>query len=439
MQTLAKLCIRRPVFATMLILALVVIGLDSYRKLGVDYFPKVDFPYVNITTTLRGASPEEIESQVTKPLEEAVNTISGIDELNSSSFEGISILTIAFLLDKDPDVGAQEVRDKISSVLSQLPRDADQPIVEKLSLDASPVLNAVISSNRDLRETTKIVDDRLKKNLESLPGVGEVRFVGDRKRQIQVALEPDKLYSYNLNVEQVRMALGMQNIEVPGGRLDQGAREVSVRTMGRVEKPADFERVIVGTVKGAPVRVSDIATVLDSVEEPRSFARLNGQPAVVLQIRKQAGTNTLDVIAVVKERIAKLKEQLPPDFRISYARDQSGFIKASFEAVQEHLILGGFLAALIVMLFMRSWRSTLIAALAIPTSIISTYTLMYAMGFSLNQITMLALTLVVGIVIDDAIVVLEVIFKSAEEKGLSPMEAAAEGTREIGLAVLATT
>jgi HAE1 family hydrophobic/amphiphilic exporter-1 len=439
MQKLAQICIRRPVFATMLILALVVIGLDSYRKLGVDYFPKVEFPFVNITTTLRGASPEEVESQVTKPLEEVLNTISGIDDLNSSSAEGVSIISIGFVLEKDPEVAAQEVRDKISTVLGQLPRDADPPVVEKIATDASPVLNVVVSANRDLREITKIVDDRLKKNLESLNGVGQVRFVGDRTRQIQVILDGEKLYSYNLNIEQVRAALAAQNIEIPGGRIDQGNRELSLRTLGRVARPEDFGRIVVGNLNGAPVRVNDIGQVLDGFEEPRSSARLNGEPAVVLAVRKQAGTNTLDVIARVKERIEELKPLLPPDFRITYARDQSGFINAAFHAVQEHLILGGFFAAIIVLLFIRNWRSTLIAAVAIPTSIISTYSLMQYMGFTLNQITMLALTLVVGIVIDDAIVVLENIFRHMEEKDMPPMQAAVEGTKEIGLAVMATT
>lgn len=439
MQKLAEICIRRPVFATMLILALVVVGLDSYRKLGVDYFPKVEFPFVNITTTLRGASPEEIESQVTKPLEEALNTISGIDDLNSTSAEGISIITIGFVLEKDPEVAAQEVRDKISTVLNQLPTDSDPPVVEKIATDAAPVLNIVISANRDLREITKISDDQLKKNIESLNGVGQVRFVGERKRQIQVELDGEKLYSYNLNIEQVRALLAAQNIEIPGGRIDQGSRELSVRTMGRVEHPADFARIIVGNLNGAPIRVGDVGRVIDGFEEPRSVARLDGKPAVVLQVRKQAGTNTLEVIARVKERLEELKPMLPPDFRISFARDQSGFIQAAFNAVQEHLVLGGFFAAIIVMIFIRSWRSTLIAAIAIPTSIISTYSLMQAMGFTLNQITMLALTLVVGIVIDDAIVVLENIFRFMEEKKLPAMQAAIEGTRDIGLAVMATT
>ncbi len=439
MQKLAQICIRRPVFATMLILFLVVMGLDSYRKLGVDFFPKVEFPIVTIRTTLRGAAPEEVESQLTKRIEEAVNTVSGIDDLNSVSAEGVSLVSVQFMLSKDADVAAQEVRDKVAQIVSTLPEDADPPVVDKIATDASPIVNIVISSPRDLRETTKIVDDRLKKNLESLEGVGQIRFVGERIRQIQVWLDPNRTFARGINVDQVRAALASQNVEVPGGRIDQGAREISVRTLGRVERPADFNRVIVANSGGVPVRISDIARVEDGFEEQRSLARLDGQPAVVLEVRKQAGTNTLDIIQAIKDRIAELKPLLPPDFKIAYTRDQSDFIKEAFNAIEEHLVLGGVLAGLIVLLFIRSWRSTLIAAVAIPASIISTYTLMHVMGFTLNQITMLGLVLMVGIVIDDAIVVLENIFRYMEEKNMSPMEAAVAGTKDIGLAVMATT
>jgi len=423
----------------MLVLALVVMGLNSYFKLGVDYFPKIEFPVVTITTTLRGAAPEEVETQVSKRIEEAVNTISGIDDLRSISAEGLSLVVVQFLLEKDSEVAAQEVRDKVAAILSQLPRDVDPPVIEKLSTDAAPVLNVVVASGRDLREATKIVDDQIKKNIESINGVGQVRFVGERRRQIQVWLDGEKLYSYNLNVDQIRAALAAQNVEIPGGRVDQGARELSLRTLGRVEQPKDFERIIVANVGGTPVRVKDVGEVVDGVEEPRSLARLDGRPAVVLEVRKQAGTNTLEVIRAVKDRIAALQHTLPADFTITYTRDTSRFIQESFKAVQEHLVLGGFLAAMVVLFFIRSWRSALIAAVAIPTSIISTFALMQAMGFTLNQITMLALTLVVGIVIDDAIVVLENIFRFMEEKKLPPVEATIQGTRDIGLAVLATT
>jgi HAE1 family hydrophobic/amphiphilic exporter-1 len=438
MQKLAEICIKRPVFATMLILMLVVLGLDAYRKLGVDLFPKVEFPIVTVTTVLRGASPEEIETQLSKRIEEAVNTVSGIDELQSMSAEGLSRVIITFALDKDAEIAAQEVRDKVSTILGQLPNDADPPIVEKLATDASPIINIVVSANRDLREITKLVDDRIKKDIETINGVGQVRFIGERERQIQIWLDGQKLYSYGLNIDQVRGSIAAQNIEVPGGRLDQGGRELAVRTLGRILRPADFGELIVANA-GAPIRIRDIGRVEDGYKETRSSARLDGKEAVVLQIRKQAGTNTLDIIDRIKERVEELRPGLPKDLQIAYVGDQSGFIKASFEAVQEHLVLGGVLAGIVVLIFMQSWRSTLIAAIAIPTSIISTYTLLNLMGFTLNQITMLALTLMVGIVIDDAIVVLENIFRFMEEKGLPPVQAAIEGTRDIGLAVLATT
>ncbi len=439
MQKLAEVCIRRPVFATMLIMMLVVLGLDSYRKLGVDFFPKIDFPFVSVITVLPGASPEEVESQVSKKIEEAVNTVSGIDELSSISSEGVSMVMISFVLEKDADIAAQEVRDKVSAILGDLPDDADPPIVDKISTDASPVLSIVVSSPRDPREITKIVDDRIKQNIESVSGVGQVRWVGDRTRQIQVWLDIEKANAYNLTVDQIRAALALQNVEVPGGRVDNQNRELTVRTLGRMEKPEDFERIIIANRNGAPVRVSDIATVEDGAEEARSIALLNGKPAVVLEVRKQSGTNSLVVIDGVKERVEALKATLPADFKITYANDTSDFINESFHAVQEHLILGAILAALVVFLFIRNIRATLIAAVAIPTSIIATYALIHAMGFTLNQITMLALTLVVGVVIDDAIVVLENIFRFMEEKDLSPWEAAVQGTRDIGLAVMATT
>ncbi len=447
MQKLAEICINRPVFATMLILALVVMGIASYAHLGVDLFPKVDFPTVTVTTTLRGASPEEVETQVSKRVEEAVNTVSGIDELRSISSEGISQVFVQFVLDKDPDVAAQEVRDKISTVVSQLPKDADAPVIDKLATDSAPILSVVVSSPRDPRETTKLADDKIRKNLETISGVGQVRFVGDRQRQIQVWIDGQKLYSYGLNIDQVSSALASQNVEIPGGRIDEGARELSLRTLGRVERPSDFNRIIVGSEDvgdvaprvGSLIRIADIGHVADGYEEPRSEAKFDGKPAVVLEIRKQSGTNTLDVIQSIKDRIAELRPTLPPDVQVTFARDQSTFISDSFHAVQDHLVLGGICAALVVFLFLRDWRSTLIAAIAIPTSIVSTYTLMAVMGYSLNQMTMLALVLMVGIVIDDAIVVLENIYRNAEEKGISPREAAILGTREIGLAVLATT
>jgi HAE1 family hydrophobic/amphiphilic exporter-1 len=439
MQKLAELCIKRPVFATMLVMAFIVVGAFSYFKLGVDLFPKIDLPTVTITTRLDGASPEEVETQVTKRIEEAVNTIAGVDELRSVSAEGVSQVFVVFVLERDIDEAAQDVRDKVNRILGELPSDVKAPVIEKLDPDTQPVLSLAISGNRSAREITEIADKLVKQNLESLNGVGRVSFIGDRKREIQIVLDASKIASYNLSVEAIKQALRAQNVEIPGGRLEDGRRELSLRTLGRVTSVEDFNRVIVGTANGLPIYVKDIGYVEDGVEEPRSLARLDGKPAVILEIRKQSGTNTLEVVRLVKERMAEILPQLPADFRVQYLKDQSIFIQDSFDAVQEHLLLGSIMAALVILLFLRNWRSTVISAIAIPASVVATYGLMYAMGFTLNRMTMLALVLSVGIVIDDAVVVLENIYRFMEEKGMSAFEAAREATADIGFAVLATT
>lgn len=439
MQKLAQICIERPVFATMLGLSLVVIGFFAYMQLGVDLFPKVEFPTVTVTTTLPGASPEEIETTITKKIEEAVNTIEGIEELRSVSAEGVSQVFITFVLERSTDNAAQDVRDRINRVLRELPEDVDPPVIDKLDVDAAPVVSVAVAGKRSLREITEIVDKQVKQNLESLPGVGQVRFIGDRKREIQIYLDPQKLRSYNLTIDQVRQSLSTQNVEIPGGRIDQGQRELTLRTLGRVEKVEEFNNIILATIGNAPVRVRDIGYVEDGIEEPRTVARLDGEMSVVMEIRKQSGTNTLQVIDGIKERLEELKPLLPADFRVQVVRDQSTFIEGSFHAVQEHLIIGALFAALVVYIFLRDLRSTIISSLAIPISIIATYALMWWMGFTLNNITMLALVLCVGIVIDDAIVILENTFHFLEESNMPPAEAAIAATRDVGLAVLATT
>ena len=439
MQKLAEICIKRPVFATMIGVALIVIGLFAYSKLGVDLFPKVEFPTVTVTTVLPGASPEEVETQITKRIEESVNTIEGIDELRSVSAEGVSQVFITFVLERPADSAASDVRDRVNRILRDLPDDVDPPVIEKLDVDAAPVMSIAVSGKRSLREITEVVDKRVKQSLESMAGVGQVRFIGDRKREIQVYLDPDKLRAYSLTVDQVRLGLASQNVEIPGGRIDQGAKELTLRTLGRVERVEDFNNIIIANVASAPVRVRDVGYVEDGVEEPRTIARLDGEQAVVLEIRKQSGTNTVEVVDSIKQRMQEVQKLLPADFRVQVVRDQSTFIKGSFEAVQEHLILGALFAALVVLIFIRDFRSTLISSIAIPTSIIATYALMLYLNLTLNNITMLALVLCVGIVIDDAIVVLENIFHFIEEEGMPPVEAAIAGTKDVGLAVMATT
>ena len=439
MQKLAEICVRRPVFATMLILSLTVVGLFSYNSLGVDLFPKIDLPTITVTVINPGASPQEIETEITDKVEGAVNTISGIDELRSTSVEGVSQVFITFLLEKNPDIAAQEVRNKIDLIVNDLPVTAERPMVQKLDTDAAPVVRIAVSAPRSVREVTDVADKRIKQQIESINGVGEVSIIGGRQREIQVWVDPDKLRAFNVTVAQVADAVRAQNMEVPGGRVDEGTRELTVRTMGRIIQPADFNQLIVANRGTYSVKLSDVGYAEDGAEEPRTEAKLNGQPAVTLIVSKQSGQNTVAVADAVKARLQAIQSTLPPGFKTEVVGDQSVFIKASINSIQTHLIEGSILAAIVVFVFLWSFRSTLIAALAIPTSLIATFGLMAAMGFTLNNITMLALTLMVGIVIDDAIVVLENIFRFIEEKGVPPFQAAIEGTKEIGLAVTATT
>ena len=439
MHKLAELCVKRPVFASVLILSLVVVGIFAYAQLGVDRFPNVDFPFVTISTRLVGAAPEEIETEITDKIEESVNTISGIDQLISVSSEGISVVTVQFVLEKDGDVAAQEVRDRVNTVLRDLPTDADPPLIEKIDPDASPVLSIVLSGPAPIREITEFADKILRRQIESVLGVGQVRIVGGRPRQVNIVVDSSKLTGLGLTAAEVVSALQSQNVQLPGGKVEQGARDLTLRTYGRVSSPSEFASIPVTIRGGHPVRVGDVARVEDGMAEPETVATFAGEPAVVLQVRKQSGTNTIQVVDLLKERVEQLGSHLPPGWKMDIVRDQSEFILAAVEAVQEHLILGSFLAAGIVWLFLGRLRPTIIAAIAIPSALVATFAAMEWMGFTLNVITLLALTLAVGIVIDDAVIVLEIIFRYMEEKKMSAREAAIEGTREVGLAVIAMT
>ena len=439
MQWLAEICVKRPVFATMLILSLVVVGVFSFFSLGVDLFPKIDFPTVTITVVNPGSSPQEIETEITDKIEEAVNTVSGIDELRSTSIEGISQVFVQFVLEKDVNVAAQEVENRVQTVIPNLPETAEQPTVQKLDSDAAPVLRIVVSAPTSLTDVTETAKISIKRRIESVSGVGQVTIIGGRERQINVWVNPDKMRSYNITPVEVSNALRVQNQEFPGGRVDEGTREVNIRTLGKVKKPEDFENIVVATRGTYEVKIRDIGYVEDGAEEIRTSSLLDGQPAVTLIVTKQSGQNTVAVAKAVKETLTEIQPGLPPGFQMQIIGDNSIFIENSLHAIEEHLIVGAILASIVVFLFLWNFRTTFIAALAIPTSIISTFALMYAMGYTLNSITMLSLTLMVGIVIDDAIVVLENIYRYVEEKGMSPYQAAIEGTKEIGLAVLATT
>jgi HAE1 family hydrophobic/amphiphilic exporter-1 len=436
---LADVSVRRPVFATMGIAALVVMGLFAYRSLVVDLFPKTDIPVVAITTTLPGAGPEEMEARVTKVLEEAINTVSGIDELRSVTLEGFSRVVVVFLLERNLEDAAQDVRDKIATVLKQLPEGTDPPVVEKFDPDTTPIVFLAVSGGRDLRELTEIAKKQVKEPLESLPGVGAIKIIGAQEREIQVIADGRRLDAYGLTIGDVARALAAQNIEVPGGRVAKDGHEATLRTLGRVGAVGEFEQLVMATHRGTPIRVADIGRVVDGVVEPRSLSRYNGHNGLTLLVRKQSGANTVAMADAVVSRLAEIRKALPPGVHLDVTRDQAYFIRVALAEVQKHLILGALLASIVVFLFMGNLRATLIAAVAIPCSVIATFTFMKVMGFTLNWLTLLALTLSVGIVIDDAIVVLENIFRFIEEKNMSPFDAARAATAEVGLAVSATT
>jgi HAE1 family hydrophobic/amphiphilic exporter-1 len=439
MQWLASICVRRPVFATVIILTIAVVGFIGYSKLNVDRFPNVDLPIVQVVTLLPGASPQEVETELSDKIEEAINTISGIDELRSISTEGVSQVIVSFQLEKDINVAAQEVREHVSTVMPDLPEGTKSPVINKLDPDAAPVLFIALESPRPIREVTEFADHEVRQALENVSGVGQVSIVGGRKRQIQVMLDPARLRGAGLTAIDVQRAIVAQNISTPGGTVDTGPQRLTFRVSGRVQNVQAIEEIIVRAVEGHPILIRDVGEVIDGEEEAETAASIAGKPAVVLSIRKQSGENSVAVVDALRERMKEMTPTLPGGYKLNVIRDNTETTRTSVNAVREHLILGAFLASLVVLLFLGNVRSTIIAALAIPTSIIGTFLLMWLMGFTLNTITLLALALAVGIVIDDAIVVLENIFRFIEEKKIRPMPAAVYATREIGMAVLATT
>lgn len=440
MQWLAEICIKRPIFATVLVLLICVVGGVAYPRLGVDRFPKIEFPVVVVTTRLPGAAPEDVETEVTDRIERAVNTASGIEELRSASAEGVSQVFIQFKLEKNVDTAAQEVRDRVNTVMAELPTGIEAPVVTKVDPDAQPIVYlSVRGEGRTIRDITAFAEQKVRRDLESISGVGQVRVIGGQERQINIWLDPVRMRAYGVTAPEVAAVVGNENLTVPGGRIDTGPDYLTLRVHGRVANPAQLEDVVIRQGSGRIVRLRDLARVEDGVEEVETAARWNGEQAVVLAIRKQSGENTVAVVDAVVARLGEMAEDLPPGYHVDVLRDESQTIRTSTHAVTEHLVVGAALAALVVLLFLGNLRSTVIAAVAIPSSVIGTFALMWASGFTLNTMTLLALALSVGIVIDDAIVVLENIFRQIEERHVHPRVAAVEGTREIGLAVLATT
>jgi len=423
----------------MLILFLTVMGVFSFMQLGVDLFPRSDPATVFVRVQLPGASPEEVTSQVVMPLEEAIASVSGIDEMRSMVSEGSANIVVTFVLERNIGEATEDVREKVSGAVRQLPPNILPPVVQKADPDSDSIITVAVSGQRPVRELTEIADKQIRRAIETVDGVASVDINGGRYRQVNVMLDLDKMSGYNLTAQDVSRALQSENVESPGGRMVRGPSEVGVRTLGRVSEVDQFNRIIIKNVNGAPIRVSDVGYAEDGMAEKRTFAYYKDTPAVILEVRRQAGTNTVKVVEGIQARLQSLQGELPAGVKLDVVKESARFIKASVEALEEHLLLGSLLASLIVWLFIRDMRTVVISAIAIPTSIITTFTLMRAMDFTLNSMTLLGLTLAVGIVIDDAIIVLENIYRHIEEKNLPPMEAAVRATKEIALAVMATT
>ena len=438
-MSLSEICVRRPVFAFMLIMFLVTLGVFSFLDLGVDLFPKTDPATVYVRVRLPGASPEEVVSQIILPLEETVASVSGIDEIRAMVSEGGGFLMVTFVLERDISSAVEDVREKVSAAMRKLPPNVLPPTVAKMDPDNDPIVTLAVHGQRPVRELTEIADKQVRRALETIDGVGTMDVIGGQLRQINVFLDIDKMNAYNLSAQEVERSLRTENVETPGGRIVRGAAEMGVRTMGRLDHVSEFGAIIVKNVAGAPIRVRDVGHTEDSFAERRSFASYQGQPAVILEVRRQVGTNTVKVVDGVFERLAEVNKFLPPGTKVSVVKEQATYIRKSVEALEEHLILGSFLAGFIVFLFIRDWRTVLISFVAIPTSILATFTVLRLLDYTLNSMTLLGLTLAVGIVIDDAIIVIENIYRHLDEYDVTPIQAAIEATQEISLAVIATT
>jgi HAE1 family hydrophobic/amphiphilic exporter-1 len=436
---LADVSIRRPVFAIMMIAALLVFGLVSYPRIGVDLFPNVEFPVVTVTVVYPGADPASMESKVADPLEEALNTMSGIKFLKSTSLESVCQIIIQFELEVKADVAAQDVRDRVSTTLRKLPTGIDPPVVQKFDVGAAPVMSLALSGNLPVRELTRLADDIVKTRVQRLGGVGQVDLVGGQEREIHVLPDPARLEGYGLTVQDLIGALQSQNMELPAGHIEEGQREFSVKTKGEVRSTREIADILLTGLGGGRVRVGDVAAVEDGSAEARSHSAMNGVSAVGLVIRKQSGANTVEVAHRVHQELLALAPQMAKaGARLSVPTDNAPFIEHSIEDVRFDLWFGALLAVVVILLFLHDFRATLISALAIPTSVVATFAFIQVMGFTFNNMTMLALSLSIGILVDDAIVVIENIHRHLE-MGKPPLRAAADATGEIGLAVLATT
>lgn len=435
---LARVAVKQPIFATMIIVGMIIFGWIAYTRLPVVMFPELDFPYVTITTVLPGANPNTVESKVTEVIEENCATLEGVKNIYSYSLENLSQVIIEFELGMDIDVVTQEVRDKVANARQLLPSDIENPLVQKFDFRAYPIIQIAISSNTSLRDLTEIVDKRIKGNLERIKGVGNVTIVGGRERQVRIWMNADKLRGYGLEGDDIVRTLQIGNIDFPGGTLKSQQEELVVKTEGEVKKVEDFQKLIISSVEGKPITVGDVAVVEDGEEDAKTYSRLNGKQAVALLVTKRADANEIEVVDNVREELDKLQEQYKDKMKIIVAQDSSSFTRDAVSDVNTSLIYGAFFAVLVILFFLRNISATLISAVAIPVSVISTYAFMSLLGFSLNILTMMGLALSVGVLVDDAIVVIENIFRHREMKE-KRHDAAVNATTEIGLAVMAST
>ncbi len=435
---ISEISVKRPVFCTMMIGALLVLGMFSYRDLSVEMFPEVDFPIIVVQTYYSGASAEAVESEVSEKIEEAANQVTGVRHIQTTSREGISVLVIEFQLEVDGTIAAQDVREKVSAIRGELPDDIDEPIVSQWDMGAEPILSLALSGRRSAREITQLAKDIIKPRLEPISGVGGVQLVGISEREIRVFIDPQRMEARKITVDDVRFAVGAANLDLPGGRIDEAAREYLIRMQGRLTEVEQFDSIIVKHIEGTPIYLSDVATVVDTIAEQRSLSRYNGEAAIGISVIKQSGANVVDVAHGVRAVVDDVRKELPPDVTIDVVVDNSIFIQDSIHEIETNIMFGTALAVLVIFLFLLDLKPTTITGLSIPISIIATFTLIKFLGFSINFMTLLGLSLSVGILVDDAIVVVENIYRHLAE-GKSPIRAAIDGTKEIGIAVAATT
>jgi len=436
---LSDLSIKQPVLATMLAASLVTLGVYSYRRLSVDLFPDVEIPVLTVQTLYPGASPETVEREVTKRIEEALNTISGVRHISSTTTEGLSAILIEFHLGTRIHTAQQDAQSKINAIRSLFPQDMEEPVIQRIDFNAMPIISVAMESGQaDIKTLSSFAEKIIKKRLENVPGVGQVNIVGLARREIQILVDRNKLASYGLTFAQVASALQRENVDVPAGKLEQETHEPLVRVAGKFRTVDEFQRMIVEYRAGRPIYLPEVARIVDRIEERRSASFFNDREGVALDVIKQSGANTVEVADGVEGAMQRINAELPPHIRLRKVVDRSVFIRDSVEDVQTTLVIGGMLTVFIVFLFLNSWRSTVITGLALPVSVISTFIVMNALNFTLNVLTLMGLSLAIGLLIDDAIVVRENIVRHLQ-RGADHFTAAREATNEIGLAVMATT